>query len=104
MPSLKRISNACSGAAISPFNPQPLLKRLVILPVLFYKRFISKPLHVLSGPMSGCRFTPSCSTYFIQAVETHGALKGMALGIWRILRCNPWGGCGHDPVPPRRQK
>lgn len=80
-----------------------MLKRLVILPVLFYKRFLSKPLHLLAGPMSGCRFTPSCSTYFIQAVETHGAVKGAALGIWRILRCNPWGGCGHDPVPPRRQ-
>ena len=79
-----------------------MLKRLVILPVLFYKRFISVPLHVISGPNSGCRFTPSCSTYFIQAVETHGVIKGVGLGLWRILRCNPWGSCGHDPVPPRR--
>ena len=79
-----------------------MLKRIVILPVLFYKRFISGPLHVISGPNSGCRFTPSCSTYFIQAVETHGVIKGVGLGLWRILRCNPWGGCGHDPVPPRR--
>ncbi|MBQ8479083.1 MAG: membrane protein insertion efficiency factor YidD [Akkermansia sp.] len=79
-----------------------MLKKLVILPVLFYKRFLSRPLHVLAGPMAGCRFTPSCSTYFIQAVEEHGALKGSLMGIWRILRCNPWGGCGHDPVPPRK--
>lgn len=81
-----------------------MLKRLVILPVLFYKRFLSRPLHILGGPGSGCRYTPSCSTYFIQAVEEHGALKGSLMGIWRILRCNPWGSCGHDPVPPRRQK
>ena len=79
-----------------------MLKKLVILPVLFYKRFLSRPLHVLAGPMAWCRFTPSCSTYFIQAVEEHGALKGSLMGIWRILRCNPWGGCGHDPVPPRK--
>ena len=79
-----------------------MLKQLVIAPVRFYKRFISRPLHVLAGPMGGCRFTPTCSTYFIQAVEIHGAFKGSLMGVWRILRCNPWGGCGHDPVPPRR--
>lgn len=76
-----------------------MLKRLVIAPILFYKRFLSKPLHILAGPASGCRFTPSCSTYFIQAVECHGVLKGSALGLWRILRCNPFGGYGYDPVP-----
>lgn len=79
-----------------------MLKQLVILPVKFYKKFISKPLHLLAGPNSGCRFTPSCSTYFIQAVETHGVIKGSLMGIWRILRCNPWGGYGHDPVPPKK--
>jgi putative membrane protein insertion efficiency factor len=81
-----------------------VLKRIVILPVLFYKRFISRPLHILCGPHSGCRFQPSCSTYFIQAVETHGVVKGVGLGVWRILRCNPWGGYGPDPVPPPRKK
>ena len=79
-----------------------MLKQLLILPVRFYKRFISGPLHYLCGPGSGCRFTPSCSTYFIQAVETHGAFRGAALGIWRILRCNPWGGCGYEPVAHRK--
>ncbi|MBR4108555.1 MAG: membrane protein insertion efficiency factor YidD [Akkermansia sp.] len=77
-----------------------MLKRIVILPILFYKRILSRPLHLLAGPMAGCRYTPSCSTYFIQAVEIHGAIKGTLLGLWRILRCNPWGGCGEDPVPP----
>ncbi len=76
------------------------MKTLLISIVRFYQRHISKPLHALSGPGSHCRFSPTCSAYFIQAVETHGALRGSLLGAWRILRCNPWGGCGYDPVPP----
>ena len=46
-----------------------------------------------------CRFEPSCSNYALQAIERHGAVRGIALGAWRIARCNPLGGCGHDPVP-----
>ena len=78
-----------------------MIKRLVIAPVLFYKRFVSAPLHAIAGPMAGCRFTPSCSTYFIEAVQTHGAVKGAAMGIWRILRCNPFCRGGIDNVPKR---
>lgn len=55
-----------------------------------------------SGRPSPCRFTPSCSTYAGEALRSHGALRGLALVIWRILRCNPWGGQGYDPVPPLR--
>ena len=47
-----------------------------------------------------CRFEPSCSAYAIEALQRHGALRGVELAAWRILRCNPWGGCGYDPVPP----
>lgn len=47
-----------------------------------------------------CRYLPSCSSYAIDAVAQHGPLKGGALALWRILRCNPWGGAGYDPVPP----
>ena len=46
-----------------------------------------------------CRYTPSCSEYAILAINKHGIIKGVFLSIKRILRCNPWGGCGHDPVP-----
>lgn len=48
-----------------------------------------------------CRFEPSCSRYSIEALRAHGAARGVWLTIRRLLRCHPWGGQGHDPVPPR---
>ena len=58
---------------------------------------------VTLGPMLGgaCRFEPSCSNYMLEALETHGALKGTVLGVWRILRCHPFGKYGYDPVPAK---
>ena len=61
-----------------------------------YQLFISP---VLPGT---CRYWPSCSQYSIEAVSRHGAVKGGWLAFRRILRCNPWGGWGHDPVPDAR--
>jgi hypothetical protein len=46
-----------------------------------------------------CRYSPSCSQYAIEALERHGAIKGGWLAAKRLLRCHPWGGHGHDPVP-----
>ena len=46
-----------------------------------------------------CRYTPTCSQYGIEAITKHGAFKGGCLTIKRFLKCNPWGGHGHDPVP-----
>lgn len=46
---------------------------------------------------SSCRYTPTCSQYAIQSLRQYGAIRGSILTIWRILRCNPWGGHGHDP-------
>ncbi len=52
------------------------------------------------SPLVGfhCRFDPSCSEYMRQAVIEHGAIKGVYLGVKRLLRCHPWGGHGYDPV------
>ena len=66
---------------------------LLILPIRFYRKFLSP----LKPPT--CRFTPTCSQYAIEAIRKHGPIKGLALAVWRILRCNPWGGSGYDPVP-----
>jgi putative membrane protein insertion efficiency factor len=49
-----------------------------------------------------CRFSPSCSTYTVQAIREHGALRGGWLGVRRVLRCHPFGGHGFDPVPSSR--
>lgn len=46
-----------------------------------------------------CRYLPTCSDYAIEAIERHGAIRGVALAVWRLLRCHPWGGSGYDPVP-----
>jgi putative membrane protein insertion efficiency factor len=55
------------------------------------------------APFTGgaCRFSPSCSAYALEAIETHGLVKGLALAIRRVARCHPFGGAGIDPVPPR---
>jgi len=67
-----------------------------------YKLLISPILTWLTGgPGSGCRFEPSCSLYFLEACEVHGITRGSWLGLKRIGRCQPWGGLGFDPVPPR---
>lgn len=58
--------------------------------------------HLRAGRPSPCRFIPSCSTYAVESVEAHGALRGSWLALRRIGRCHPWGGHGWDPVPERK--
>jgi hypothetical protein len=48
---------------------------------------------------ASCRYTPTCSHYTVEALKKYGLLKGGWLGLKRIVRCNPWGGSGYDPVP-----
>lgn len=75
-----------------------MIKKLMIGMIRFYQRCLSPLLPNV------CRYRPTCSEYFIEALMTHGVIKGSWLGIKRILRCHPWGGSGYDPVPPKKQK
>lgn len=72
---------------------RPISKRLVVGVLRLYQLTLSP----LVGP--ACRFEPSCSSYFIEAVERHGALRGSALGMRRLTRCHPFHPGGLDPVP-----
>lgn len=69
------------------------MKNLATLCLRFYKGAISPHLPV------ACRFVPSCSEYAAEAVAKHGLLYGSMLGLWRLLRCNPFARGGYDPVP-----
>jgi uncharacterized protein len=75
--------------------------RAIRLLIRIYQYTVSPLLDLLSGPGNGCRFQPTCSEYFLHAVEGHGLFHGSWLGLKRLARCHPWGGCGHDPVLPR---
>jgi uncharacterized protein len=68
--------------------------RLVVLPIIAYRRWISPVMP------ARCRFYPSCSAYALEAVETHGVLHGSYLAARRLLRCHPFHPGGFDPVPP----
>ncbi|WP_271424333.1 membrane protein insertion efficiency factor YidD [Aequorivita sinensis] len=77
------------------------MKKVLIYPFVLlikgYQGFISPLLP------SSCRYTPTCSHYAVEALQTHGLLKGSWLAIKRIGSCNPWGGSGYDPVPKKKK-
>ncbi|MDR1011317.1 MAG: membrane protein insertion efficiency factor YidD [Opitutaceae bacterium] len=81
-----------------------LPRRLLIAPFLFliavYQRVLSPVLHAAAGPACGCRFHPTCSQYAAGALRAHGLFRGLALALWRLLRCTPLSAGGFDPVPP----
>lgn len=70
------------------------MKYVLLWMIRFYRKY-------LSGMKGGCtcKYYPTCSQYGLEAIEKYGALKGAALAVWRILRCNPFSKGGYDPVP-----
>jgi uncharacterized protein len=77
-----------------PTQIRLLLQRICLGLIRGYRYFLSPLL-----PPS-CRFTPSCSCYAIEAIETHGTWRGLLLALGRIVRCQPFCQGGYDPVPP----
>ncbi len=75
-----------------------MIAKWLALPIRFYRKYISP-----RTPPS-CKYRPTCSEYALQALEEWGALRGSALAIWRILRCNPFSKGGYDPVPVNPKK
>jgi putative membrane protein insertion efficiency factor len=69
------------------------------LAIRIYQLSFSPVQSFLFGTTGGCRYTPSCSVYAVDALREHGVVAGSMLAAGRICRCHPWGGCGHDPVP-----
>jgi putative membrane protein insertion efficiency factor len=69
------------------------MRAIALAPLRFYKRFLSP----LLPPM--CRFDPTCSIYMMQAIEKHGTLRGVWLGVRRLACCHPFNPGGWDPVP-----
>jgi putative membrane protein insertion efficiency factor len=76
------------------------LKKALAIPLILTVRLYQVTLRPLMG--GHCRFVPSCSEYAVEALTTHGPLRGSWLTLRRILRCHPFGGSGFDPVPPAR--
>lgn len=71
------------------------MKKVLLAIIRFYQLAISP------HTSAKCKYIPTCSQYGIEAIERFGALKGTALTVWRILRCNPFSKGGYDPVPEK---
>ena len=70
-----------------------MLKTLLLVLIRSYQLLVS------SWLTANCRYFPSCSEYALQALNKYGTMRGLSLTVRRILRCHPWGGSGHDPLP-----
>lgn len=69
------------------------IAKVMLALIWFYRHYISP------FTPAACRYTPTCSQYAVEAIRKYGPFKGGWLALKRILRCNPWGGSGYDPVP-----
>ena len=78
--------------------------RFILIGFVHAYRWLVSPLKsMVTGSTGCCRFSPTCSGYALDALRVHGAIRGSLLAARRILRCHPWGGAGHDPVPESKR-
>ncbi|MGB1269302.1 MAG: membrane protein insertion efficiency factor YidD [Flavobacteriaceae bacterium] len=76
-----------------------MLKKIATYPFILLIRFYQSAISPYTP--AACRFSPTCSSYSLEALQVHGLLKGSWLAIKRIGKCHPWGGSGYDPVPEK---
>jgi putative membrane protein insertion efficiency factor len=77
------------------------MKEVILKSIKFYRKFRFFHSHlfkILFLTDSVCRFSPTCSEYTYQAVQKYGAVRGVRMGIFRIMKCHPWSKGGYDPV------
>jgi putative membrane protein insertion efficiency factor len=73
-----------------------IARTVVLAPIVVYRRVLSPALP------QRCKYEPTCSRYAVDAIREYGILRGLVLGVWRLLRCNPWSHGGYDPVEDQR--
>lgn len=76
-----------------------MLKKITTYPFILLIRFYQAAISPYTP--AACRFSPTCSSYSLEALQVHGLLKGSWLAIRRIGKCHPWGDSGYDPVPKK---
>jgi uncharacterized protein len=84
------------GRPHQPPRPARLARAMVLAPIAVYRRVLSPALP------RRCKYEPTCSRYAVDAITRYGILRGLVLGVWRLLRCNPWSHGGYDPVESQR--
>jgi putative membrane protein insertion efficiency factor len=97
-------------AGAEPTGPRPFLPRwlsrlpavLLVAAIRGYQRTLSPLLPIVTMGRCGCRFSPTCSHYAIEALRTHGACRGVVLAAVRLIKCTPLHPGGFDPVPAPR--
>jgi len=94
------MTNDQASARAGFFNSS-LVIAVLVFAIRLYRWTVSPVVVFVFGPAGGCRFTPSCSQYAVDAIRSQGVLAGSGLAIRRICRCHPWSDGGHDPAPEK---
>ncbi len=84
------------GQPATPTAVTAIVRTVVLAPIVVYRRVLSPALP------RRCKYEPTCSRYAVDAIVEYGILRGLVLGVWRLLRCNPWSHGGYDPVEDQR--